>query len=86
MARPRIEGMDERIIESFISRQIYSSHKEVIHSALMALVKQQQIKEAAQRAEEPLYDDSTYASQLETLETEESNESVGNLARQAATR
>lgn len=76
MARPRIAGIDEKIIESFISRKIYGSQKEVLHQALRALVKEQQMKEAA-----VLYVDDTYALQLGDIDA-----SMGYLDRQAAVR
>lgn len=80
MARPRIAGIDERIIESFITRKIYASQKEVLHQALKALVREQQMKEA-----ETLYTDDTYRLQIQ-LPEEDTDASMGYLSRQAAVR
>ena len=81
MARPRIVGIDEKIIESFVVRKIYASQKEVLHHALKALVREQQTKEAA----EP-YSNETYAIQLGITSEENFDESMGYLGRQPAVR
>jgi Arc/MetJ-type ribon-helix-helix transcriptional regulator len=86
MPRPRIDGVDERIIESFISRGIYSSQKEVIHEALRALVKEQKRKEADQQNSEE-YSESTYTTQLTSLEeSKKPHASMGHMARKTAVR
>jgi Arc/MetJ-type ribon-helix-helix transcriptional regulator len=72
MTRPRIEGMDERIINSFLERNIYDNQREVISAALRALVREQKMKEAS---EMPAYSDETYAQQL-TSETGAQDASV----------
>jgi Arc/MetJ-type ribon-helix-helix transcriptional regulator len=86
MARPRIDGMDERMIEAFLKRGIYSSYKDVIHHALKALVRQQQMKESAQEPNEPIYSEDTYLSQLKTDEADKNHAAMGNLARKTAVR
>jgi Arc/MetJ-type ribon-helix-helix transcriptional regulator len=70
MPRPRIEGMDEGIIESFLSRKIYSSQKEVISEALKALVREQKQKETAAAQEDSQYGDETYSQQIESIDSE----------------
>ncbi len=82
MGRPRIEGMDEKIIASFIERKIYANQREVISSALRALVKEQKMKEAAER-QNPEYTDATYGAQLDD---EEGNAEMGNSRRRATAR
>lgn len=86
MGRPRIEGMDERIISSFIDRNIYSNQKEVISAALRALVREQKMKEASER-EGQQFSDETYSAQLNT-ESNKGTESaaVGNSLRASAAR
>jgi len=84
MARPRIEGMDEKIISSFVDRKIFSNQREVITAALRALVREQKIKEATER-EDQTFSDETYQEQLNT-EVENENASVGNTRRSAAVR
>jgi Arc/MetJ-type ribon-helix-helix transcriptional regulator len=64
MPRPRIEGMDEKIILSFIERGIYKSQKDVLSAALRALVKEQKFKEASIQSQEAPYTESTYEMQL----------------------
>ena len=41
MARPRIEGMSERIVKAFIERKIFSSQTDVIEAALKLLFEHQ---------------------------------------------
>jgi len=82
MTRPRIEGMDERIINSFLERNIYDNQREVISAALRALVREQKMKEAS---ETPVYSDETYAQQL-TSETGAQDATVGNLSSKATVR
>jgi Arc/MetJ-type ribon-helix-helix transcriptional regulator len=84
MARPRIEGMDEKIISSFVDRKIFSNQREVITAALRALVREQKIKEATER-ENQTFSNETYQAQLNT-EVENENASVGNTRRSAAVR
>jgi Arc/MetJ-type ribon-helix-helix transcriptional regulator len=84
MARPRIEGMDEKIISSFVDRKIFSNQREVITAALRALVREQKTKEAAER-EGQAFSDETYQAQL-NIEVEKENASVGNTHRSAAVR
>jgi Arc/MetJ-type ribon-helix-helix transcriptional regulator len=84
MTRPRIEGMDEKIISSFVDRKIFSSQREVITAALRALVREQKTKEASER-EAQAFSDETYKTQLST-ELENENASVGNTRRSAALR
>jgi len=84
MTRPRIEGMDEKIMASFIERNIYSSSKEVISAALRALVREQKQKEAQERESQAFLDE-TYALQFDDQEGKE-NETMGNLVRQTAVR
>ncbi len=86
MPRPRIEGMDERIVESFVSRGIYPSQKIVIHEALKSLVREQKRKEAAECGRQADYSESTYSAQLSSLETEQSHAPVGHLARKTKVR
>lgn len=84
MTRPRIEGMDEKIISSFVDRKIFSNQREVITAALRALVREQKAKEALER-EAQAFSDETYKTQLNT-ELEKENASVGNTHRSAAIR
>jgi Arc/MetJ-type ribon-helix-helix transcriptional regulator len=84
MARPRIEGIDEKIISSFVDRKIFSNQREVITAALRALVREQKAKEASER-EAQAFSDETYKTQLNT-ELEKENASVGNTHRSAAVR
>ena len=84
MTRPRIEGMDEKIISSFVDRKIFSNQREVITAALRALVREQKAKEASER-EAQAFSDETYKTQLNT-ELEKENASVGNTHRSAAIR
>jgi Arc/MetJ-type ribon-helix-helix transcriptional regulator len=84
MTRPRIEGMDEKIISSFVDRKIFPNQREVITAALRALVREQKIKEAHER-ENQAFSDETYKAQLNT-EVENENASVGNTRRSAAVR
>lgn len=65
MTRPRIEGMDEKIVSSFIDRKIFSNQREVITAALKALVREQKAKEAKKRGT-PSFSDETYEMQLNT--------------------
>jgi Arc/MetJ-type ribon-helix-helix transcriptional regulator len=83
MARPRIDEIDERIIESFVTRGIYTSQREVLHNALRALVKEQMTKEGPRTQ---LYSDDTYAIQFDSPAGESEDASMGNLVRQSATR
>ena len=83
MARPRIEGMDEKIIDSFLDRKIFSNQKEVVSAALRALVREQKVKEALERGDQN-YSDEAYSSQIDGKK--DSNVSVGNLVRPSATR
>lgn len=83
MARPRIEGMDEKIIDSFIDRKIFTNQKEVVSAALRALVREQKAREALERGEQR-YTDEFYSSQLDS--EREANESMGNLVRKTAER
>lgn len=85
MSRPRIEGMDERIIESFISRNVYSNQREVISAALRALVREQKIKDAMKRKSNQEFTDETYISQIQN-EVEKENASVGNTHRSTTIR
>ena len=85
MARPRIEGMDQRIIDSFIEREIFSNQREVITAALKALVREQKNKEAVVREDKQEFSDEIYSSQL-TTEAESENAPVGNTRRSSATR
>ena len=84
MTRPRIEGMDEKIISSFVDRKIFSNQREVITAALRALVREQKAKEASER-EAQAFSDETYETQLNS-ELEKENASVGNTHRSAAVR
>ena len=84
MTRPRIEGMDEKIISSFVDRKIFSNQREVITAALRALVREQKAKEASER-EAQAFSDETYKTQLNT-ELEKENASVGNTHCPAAVR
>ena len=84
MPRPRIEGMDERIISSFLERKIFPNQREVITAALRALVREQKMKEAAERNEQT-FSDETYSDQL-SAEVENENATVGYTHRPSAAR
>jgi len=86
MGRPRIEGMDDRIIKSFIDRGIFSKPGEVVSAALRALIREQKAKEAAERKR--AYSDSTYSAQLETEheDMEPRDASMGRMGRSAKAR
>lgn len=83
MARPRIEGIDEKIISSFLDRKIFSNQREVITAALRALVREQKMKEASER--DQTFSDESYKAQLQN-EEESGNAPVGNMHRSAAVR
>lgn len=85
MARPRIDGLDQRIIASFIDRGIFATQKEVISAGLRALVREQKAQEALARGGNPPYEDSTYLEQLNTT-VEPENASMGHLDRQSTAR
>jgi Arc/MetJ-type ribon-helix-helix transcriptional regulator len=85
MARPRIEGMEARIVDSFVSRGIFTNQREVISAALRALVREQKAQEASQRNNDPSYQDSTYEAQLESP-AENKNASVGRVGRSSTAR
>lgn len=80
--RPRVAGMDERIIQAFLERGIYKNQNEVVSAALRALVKEQRRIDADRQNVESLADQTTFEMQLE--ETAHASENsvakkVGNL-------
>ena len=85
MARPRIEGMDAKIISSFLERKIFSNQREVITAALRALVREQKMKEAVERENKQTFSDETYLTQLKT-EVGNENAEMGYSSRSAKTR
>lgn len=86
MPRPRIEGMDERIISSFLERKIFPSQREVISAALRALVREQKMKEAAAREGKQTFSDGTYLAQLNINAREEHATAVGHTGRSSTAR
>ena len=86
MPRPRIEGMDDRIIASFVSRKIYASSKDVIHAALKALLREQMQRESAERMNGPSFSDETYSMQLEAEKGSKRNASMGYMGRKTGSR
>jgi Arc/MetJ-type ribon-helix-helix transcriptional regulator len=66
MARPRIAGSDERIIQGFLSRRIYATQADVIRAALKALVTEQKQKDALRDSEAAEMDAAAVEMQLES--------------------
>lgn len=79
--RPRVAGMDERIIQAFIERGLFKNQNEVVSAALKALVREQRQKDSERQNEESLADQTTYEMQLEGREdaAENSTQKMGNL-------
>nr|BFD69051.1 hypothetical protein HAGR004_40730 [Bdellovibrio sp. HAGR004]BFD69116.1 hypothetical protein HAGR004_41380 [Bdellovibrio sp. HAGR004] len=79
--RPRVAGMDEKIIQAFIERGLFKNQNEVVSAALRALVREQRQMDSERQNEESLADQTTYDMQLEGHEsaTESSAQKMGNL-------
>lgn len=79
--RPRVAGMDEKIIQAFIERGLFKNQNEVVSAALRALVREQRQMDAERQNEESLADQATYDMQLEGHENaaDDSTQKMGNL-------
>ncbi len=79
--RPRVSGMDERIIQAFLERGFFKNQNEVVSAALKALVREQRQADSEMQNEESLADQATYEMQLEGNEnaTDNATQKMGNL-------
>ncbi|MEN0059125.1 MAG: hypothetical protein AAGB31_09855 [Bdellovibrio sp.] len=80
--RPRVAGMDERIIQAFIERGLFKNQNEVVSAALKALVREQRQTDSERQNQESLSGQSTYDMQLEGIENASENSTakkMGNL-------
>ncbi len=79
--RPRVAGMDERIIQAFLERGLFKNQNEVVSAALKALVREQRQADSERQNVESLADHTTYEMQLEGRENATNNaaQKMGNM-------